>query len=165
MLPVSVREDRQGPLMLLSMAGETRIDKYLWAIRVYKTRSDATDACKGGKVRLNGNDVKPSRTVKSGDVICARKGAVQYTYNVIAPTDKRVGAKLVPDYAENITPQEELDKLRHPVETFFLKRDPGTGRPTKKDRRQMESLWDSLDLDVPDDVADDFADEFGLDDE
>ena len=158
--------------MLLSMAEETRIDKYLWAIRVYKTRSDATDACKGGKVRLNGNDVKPSKPVKPGDVICARKGAVQYTYNVLSLTDKRVGAKLVPDYAENITPQEELetpqeelDKLRHPVETFFLKRDPGTGRPTKKDRRQMESLWNSLDFDVPDDVADDFADEFGLDDE
>ena len=151
--------------MLLSMAEETRIDKYLWAIRVYKTRSDATDACKGGKVRLNGKDVKPSKPVTPGDVICARKGAVQYTYNVLSLTDKRVGAKLVPDYAENITPQEELDKLRHPVETFFLKRDPGTGRPTKKDRRQMESLWNSLDFDVPDDVADDFADEFGLDDE
>ena len=113
--------------MLLSMAEETRIDKYLWAIRVYKTRRDATDACKGGKVRLNGNDVKPSKPVKPGDVICARKGAVQYTYNVLSLTDKRVGAKLVPDYAENITPQEELDKLRHPVETFFLKRDPFPG--------------------------------------
>lgn len=147
------------------MADETRIDKYLWAIRVYKTRSDATDACKGGKVRLNGNDVKPSKTVKPGDVVSARKGAVQYSYKVIALTEKRVGARLVSQYAENITPQEELDKLRHPVETFFLKRDPGSGRPTKKDRRQMESLWNSLDFDVPDDVADDFADEFGLEDE
>ena len=64
----------------------------------------------------------------------------------------------------SLTPQEELDKLRHPVETFFLKRDPGTGRPTKKDRRQMELLWDSLDFDVPDDVADGFADEFDIDD-
>ena len=72
---------------------------------------------------------------------------------------------VIPVYQVPLTPQEELDKLRHPVETFFLKRDPGTGRPTKKDRRQMESLWDSLDFDVPDDVADDFADEFGLDDE
>ena len=147
------------------MAEGTRIDKYLWAIRVFKTRTDATDACKGGKVRLNGNDVKPSRTVACGDIINVRKGAVLYSYKVVATIEKRVGAKLVPDYAENITPQEELDKLRHPVETFFLKRDPGTGRPTKKDRRQMESLWNSLDFDVPDDVADDFADEFGLDDE
>ena len=147
------------------MAEGTRIDKYLWAIRVFKTRTDATDACKGGKVRLNGNDVKPSRTVACGDVINVRKGAILYSYKVVATIEKRVGAKLVPEYAENITPQDELDKLRHPVETFFLKRDPGTGRPTKRDRRQMELLWDSLDFDVPDDVADDFADEFGLDDE
>lgn len=146
------------------MAEGTRIDKYLWAIRVFKTRSDATDACKGGKVRLNGNDVKPSRTVACGDIINVRKGAVLYSYKVVATIEKRVGAKLVPEYAENITPQDELDKLRHPVETFFLKRDPGTGRPTKRDRRQMELLWDSLDFDVPDDVADGFADEFDIDD-
>ncbi len=146
------------------MAEGTRIDKYLWAIRVFKTRTDATDACKGGKVRLNGNDVKPSRTVACGDIINVRKGAVLYSHKVVATIEKRVGAKLVPEYAENITPQDELDKLRHPVETFFLKRDPGTGRPTKKDRRQMELLWDSLDFDVPDDVADGFADEFDIDD-
>lgn len=146
------------------MAEGTRIDKYLWAIRVFKTRTDATDACKGGKVRLNGNDVKPSRTVACGDIINVRKGAVLYSYKVVATIEKRVGAKLVPEYAENITPQDELDELRHPVETFFLKRDPGTGRPTKRDRRQMELLWDSLDFDVPDDVADGFADEFDIDD-
>ena len=122
-----------------------RLDKYLWAIRIYKTRTDATDACKGGKVRLNGYDVKPSKEVKRGDVIVARKGAVSYTYRVLELVDKRQGAKLVPNYAEDQTPQEELDKLRAPVETFFLKRDRGAGRPTKKDRRQMESLWASLD--------------------
>lgn len=123
-----------------------RLDKYLWAIRAYKTRTDATDACKGGKVRLNGYDVKPSKEVRPGDVIVVRKGAVTYTYKVLDLVDKRLGAKLVPDYVENQTPQEELDKLRAPVETFFLKRDRGTGRPTKKDRRQMENLWDSLDF-------------------
>ena len=126
---------------------EVRVDKYLWAIRVYKTRTDATDACKGGKVRVNGLDVKPSREVKVGDVITARKGAVLYTFKVKELLSSRVGAALVPQYAENLTPQEELDKLRAPVETFFLKRDRGAGRPTKKDRRQMESLWDSLDYD------------------
>lgn len=126
---------------------EVRLDKYLWAIRVYKTRTDATDACKGGKVRVNGLDVKPSREVKAGDVITARKGAVLYTFKVKELLSSRVGAALVPQYAENLTPQEELDKLRAPVETFFLKRDRGAGRPTKKDRRQMESLWDSLDYD------------------
>ena len=144
---------------------ETRIDKYLWAIRVYKTRSDATDACKGGKVRLNGNDVKPSRTVKAGDVLTVRKGAISYTYKVLEAIEKRQGARLVSNYAENLTPQEELDKLKHPVETFFLKRDPGTGRPTKKDRRQMDMLWNSLDYDVPDDIADRFAADFGLEDD
>ena len=147
------------------MAEETRIDKYLWAIRVFKTRSDATDACKGGKVRVNGADIKPSKNVRTGDVISVRKGAVTYTYRVIAVIDKRQGAKLVPQYAENITPEEELAKLKAQVETFFLKRDRGSGRPTKKERRQMDSLWDSLSLDVPDDIADRFAAEFGFDDD
>ena len=143
---------------------ELRIDKYLWSIRVYKTRTDATDACKGGKVRVNGADTKPSKAVKVGNVIVARKGAVTYTYKVLELVDKRQGARLVPRYAENLTPQEELDKLRAPVETFFLKRDRGTGRPTKKDRRQMEDLWDNLSFDVPDDIAERFATDFGFDD-
>jgi ribosome-associated heat shock protein Hsp15 len=142
---------------------EVRIDKYLWSIRVYKTRSEATDACKGGKIRLNGGDVKPSKTVKVGDVLVARKGPVTYTYRILQLIDKRQGAKLVPNYAENLTPQEELDKLRAPVETFFLKRDRGAGRPTKKDRRQMDSLWGNLSFDVPDDIAERFASDFGLD--
>jgi ribosome-associated heat shock protein Hsp15 len=142
---------------------EVRIDKYLWSIRVYKTRSEATDACKGGKIRLNGGDVKPSKTVKVGDVVVARKGPVTYTYRILQLIDKRQGAKLVPNYAENLTPPEELDKLRAPVETFFLKRDRGTGRPTKKDRRQMDSLWGNLSFDVPDDIAERFASDFGLD--
>ncbi len=143
---------------------ELRIDKYLWSIRVYKTRTDATDACKGGKVRVNGADTKPSKSVKVGDVIVARKGAVTYTYKVLDLIDKRQGAKLVPKYAENLTPQAELDKLRAPVETFFLKRDRGAGRPTKKDRRQMEDLWDNLSFDVPDDIAERLASDFGIED-
>lgn len=148
------------------MGGETRIDKYLWAIRVFKTRTDATDACKGGKIRINGADAKPSKAVKPGDVITVRKGAVTYTYKVLVPIDKRQGARLVPQFAENMTPQEELAKLKAPVETFFLKRDRGAGRPTKKDRRQMESLWDSLSFDdVPADVSDMFASEFGFDED
>ena len=125
-----------------------RLDKYLWAIRVYKTRTDATDACKGGKVRINGLDVKPSKEVKVGDVLTIRKGAVTYTFKALELIDKRQGAQLVPRYAENQTPQEELDKLKAPVETFFLKRDRGTGRPTKKERRQMDALWEELDYEV-----------------
>ena len=85
--------------------------------------------------------------MKRGDVITARKGAIVYTFKVIDLLDKRVGANLVPNYAENLTPAEELAKLHAPVETFFLKRDRGTGRPTKKDRRQMEALWGGLDYD------------------
>ena len=142
---------------------ELRIDKYLWAIRVYKTRTDATDACKGGKVRINGADTKPSKLVKPGDMIVARKGAVTYTYKVIQLIGKRQGAKLVPNYAENLTPPEELAKLRAPVETFFLKRDRGAGRPTKKDRRQMEDLWSNLSFDVPDDIAEIIASDFDFD--
>lgn len=144
---------------------EVRIDKYLWSIRVFKTRSEATDACKGGKIRVNGADTKPSKPVKVGDTIVARKGPVTYTYKVLQLIDKRQGAKLVPMYAENLTPEEEIAKLRAPVETFFLKRDRGAGRPTKKDRRQMEDLWSTLSFDVPDDIAEQFASDFGLDDE
>ena len=128
---------------------EVRIDKYLWSIRVYKTRTEATTACNGGKVRLNGADTKPSKLVKVGDTIVVRKGPVTYTFKVLQLIDKRQGAKLVPQYAENLTPEEEMAKLHAPVETFFLKRDRGAGRPTKKDRRQMDDLWEFL-SDVPD---------------
>ncbi|MBR6660636.1 MAG: RNA-binding S4 domain-containing protein [Bacteroidales bacterium] len=127
-------------------AEEVRIDKYLWAIRVFKTRTDASDACKGGKVKVNDTDAKPSRNVKVNDIISIRKGVVTYTYRVVDLLEKRVGAKIVEQYAENLTPQSELDKLNAPVETFFLKRDRGTGRPTKKERRDMEKLWDELDF-------------------
>lgn len=122
----------------------TRIDKYLWAIRVYKTRSEATEACKGGKVRLNGVDVKPSRELKRGDLVSVRKGAVQYSYKVLDVLEKRVGAALVAQYAEDLTPEEELSKLHAPMETIVLRRDRGAGRPTKKDRRQLDSLMDCL---------------------
>ncbi|MGN0202053.1 MAG: RNA-binding S4 domain-containing protein [Candidatus Cryptobacteroides sp.] len=140
-----------------------RIDKYLWAIRVFKTRTEATDACKGGKVKVSGANAKPSRPVKEGEVIEVRKGAVLYTYRVKAVLDRRVGAKLVPEYADNLTPQSEIDKLRAPVETFFLKRDRGMGRPTKKDRRSMEDAWDRIDFNTGvEDIPDDIMEQFGL---
>ena len=133
---------------------DSRIDKYLWAIRAFKTRSDATEACKGGKVKIAGVNAKPSKEVKPGDVIQVRKGTIVFTYKVLKALEHRVGAKLVPDYAENLTPQAELDKLRAPVETFFITRERGAGRPTKKDRREMEQAWDAIDFnDIPDDVA------------
>ena len=127
-----------------------RLDKYLWAIRVYKTRTDATDACKGGKVRLNGVSAKPAKEVKEGDIITARKGLITYTFKAIQLIDKRQGAKLVSEFALNLTPEEEIKKIARPIETVVLQRDRGTGRPTKKDRRQMDDLFDSMDFDFPD---------------
>ena len=127
------------------MADSVRIDKYLWAIRVYKTRSDATDACNGNKVKLGGVNAKPSKAVKVGDTIEVHKGPVVFTYKVLQLSENRMGAALVPDYAENLTPESELAKLHAPVETIVLKRDRGTGRPTKKDRRQLDELMDFMD--------------------
>ena len=128
--------------------GSVRIDKYLWSIRVYKTRSDATDACNGNKVQINGVNAKASKAVKVGDLISARKGTVLYSYKVLQLSENRMGASLVPDYAENLTPPEELAKMHAPVETFFVKRDRGAGRPTKKDRRELDALWDEFDQNI-----------------
>ena len=125
----------------------TRIDKYIWAIRLYKTRSEATDACNGNKVQVNGVNAKASKPVKVGDVITTRKGPVQYTYKVLQIAEQRMGAALVPQYAENQTPESELSKAHAPKETFFVKRERGTGRPTKKERRVLDALWDEFDTD------------------
>ena len=137
------------------MADSERIDKVLWALRVFKTRTEATDACKGGKVKIGGVNAKPSRPVKVGETISVHKGIIQLTYRLKQVPEHRMGAKLVPEFAENLTPQSELDKMRAPVETFFLKRDRGTGRPTKKQRREMEDAWDKIDI----------AMQYGLDDD
>ena len=119
---------------------EVRIDKYLWAIRVFKTRSDAAEACRTGKVAVGGQNAKSSKAIKTGDIITVRKGAVKFQYLVISPIEKRQGAQLVPNYATNITPQSELDKLTAPNEVIFLKRDRGAGRPTKRERREIDNL-------------------------
>lgn len=118
----------------------TRIDKYLWSIRVFKTRAEAADACRTGKVSVNGGTSKSSRDIKKGDEIEVRKGAVHYKYLVVEPIDKRQGAKAVAQYATDVTPQSELDKLAPPNEIIFLKRDRGSGRPTKKERREIDRL-------------------------
>lgn len=121
---------------------ECRIDKYLWSIRVYKTRSEAADACKSGKVKVNDMEAKASRNVKEGDMVVIRKGSVYYTYKVLIPIDKRQPAAKVELFAENLTPAEELEKLKAPIETLFMKRDRGAGRPTKKERRTIDKLLD-----------------------
>ena len=117
-----------------------RVDKFLWSIRVYKTRSEAADACRNGHVTVNGSAAKSSRDVKHGDTIEVRKGAVHYRWLVVQPVDKRQGAKLVEQYATDITPQSELDKLAPPNEMIFLQRERGTGRPTKKERREIDRI-------------------------
>ena len=117
-----------------------RVDKFLWSIRIYKTRSEAAEACRNGHVAINGTTAKSSRDVKHGDEIEVRKGAVHYKWLVVEPVDKRQGAKVVEQYATNVTPQSELDKLAPPNETIFLQRDRGSGRPTKKERREIDRL-------------------------
>lgn len=122
-----------------------RIDKYLWAVRVFKTRSEATDACNGNKVQINGVNAKASKAVKIGDSIKVRKGTVLYEFKVIQLSGTRMGASLVPEFAQNLTPESELAKLHAPVETFFVRRERGSGRPTKKERRELDALWDEFD--------------------
>ena len=112
---------------------DIRLDKYLWAVRVFKTRSDAADAIRTNKVTVNGSYAKPSREVKIGDVIAVRRQQVTYSYKVLDLVTSRQGA-----------PQEELDKLNVPRETIFVFRERGTGRPTKKERRELDTLMDDL---------------------
>ena len=123
---------------------DIRLDKYLWAVRIFKTRSDAADAIRSNRVLVNDAYAKPSRDVKVGDVISVKKMPVVYQYRVVELVSSRQPAKNVPMYATDITPQSELDKLNVPRETIFIVRDRGTGRPTKKERRELDSLMDNL---------------------
>ena len=123
------------------LAKTVRIDKYLWAVRLYKTRTLASEACKKGKITVDDMPAKPSRTVTAGDVIKVKKMPVVYSYRVRDPIEKRVGAKIVDQYVENITSQEELQKLEM-QDDFFIKRDRGAGRPTKKERRLLDDMQD-----------------------
>ena len=123
---------------------DIRLDKYLWAVRVFKTRSDAADAIRNNRVLVNDAYAKPSREVKEGDIISVKKMRVTYRYKVLELVSSRQGAKNVPQYCLNITPQEELDKLTVPRETIFVFRERGTGRPTKKERREIDALMDGM---------------------
>ena len=121
-----------------------RIDKWLWAARVYKTRSMAVDAIKNSRVTIDGTAVKPSHIIKEGDVISVRKPPVTYSFKVIACIETRVGAKLLPQVYENVTPAEEYEKLEMSRISGFIDRQRGTGRPTKKERRQLDAFTDPL---------------------
>lgn len=124
-----------------------RIDKYLWAIRAFKTRSDAADACNGNKVRLNGTPAKAAKQVKLGDLLEVRKAAVLYTYKVLRLTESRMGAALVGDFVSDLTPESERAKLQAPKEMLVFQRDRGSGRPSKKERRQLDGLRNAIDFD------------------
>ena len=130
---------------------DIRLDKYLWAVRVFKTRSDDADAIRNNRVMVNNAYAKPSRDVQVGDIITVKKMPVTYSYKVVDLVSSRQGAKNVPQYCLNITPQEELDKLSTPRETIFVFRERGTGRPTKKERREIDALMDGFYLDEEED--------------
>ncbi len=138
---------------------EVRVDKWLWAMRVFKTRTIATEACKKGRVYIGDAIAKPSRTVKVGDIVKVRKPPVTYSFRVLALTQNRLGAKLVPEYMENITPKSELDLLDVVRISGFIDRRKCLGRPTKREGRELAEFTDSLsdgwDIDFLDDYDDD----------
>lgn len=119
---------------------EARIDKWLWAARIFKTRSMAAAACKKGQVSIKGSQIKPSRMIKEGDVIEVRKSPVTFSFRVKQAIEKRVGAKLVPEILEDVTPPEQYEILEMSKISGFVDRARGTGRPTKKDRRSLEEF-------------------------
>ncbi|MBR1499307.1 MAG: RNA-binding S4 domain-containing protein [Bacteroidaceae bacterium] len=126
------------------MNNEARIDKWLWAARIFKTRTIAAAACKKGQVSMKGAQLKASRTVKAGDVVEVRKPPVTYSFRVLQPVEKRVGAKLLPDILENITPPEQYELLEMNKISGFIGRAKGTGRPTKKDRRNLDDFQNDV---------------------
>lgn len=120
---------------------KVRLDKWLWSVRIFKTRTIAADACSKGRVLVNSMQAKPSKEISGSEIITVRKPPVIYTYKIKNLISNRLPAKLVADYIEDLTSAEELNKLKI-NETFFIKRDRGTGRPTKKERRTIDKLHD-----------------------
>lgn len=139
----------------MSNPNEARLDKWLWAARIYKTRTLAADACKNGRIAINGAQAKPSRSVKVGDEVSVRKAPVTYTFRVLQTIEKRVGAKLIPEILENITPPEQYEVLEMSRISGFVDRARGTGRPTKKDRRALDDFNTPIFLDADFDFDED----------
>ena len=123
---------------------EARIDKWLWAARIFKTRSIAADACKNGRVTLNGVNLKPSRTIKEGDVVSVKKPPITYSFKVLKTIEQRVGAKLLPEVYENVTDPKQYELLQMSRISGFIDRAHGTGRPTKKERRALDAFVDPV---------------------
>jgi ribosome-associated heat shock protein Hsp15 len=130
------------------MMDEVRIDKWLWAVRIFKTRTVASEACKKGRVLIGETGVKPSRNVRVGEVIKVKKPPVTYSFKVLALAEKRMGARLVPEYMENVTPQEQYELLELNRISGFVDRQRGTGRPTKKERRDLDQFADNIPEDL-----------------
>ena len=126
---------------------DVRIDKWLWAVRISKTRTVASDACKKGRVMIDNISVKPSRTVRVGDIVQVRKPPITFLFRVLDLSDKRMNAKLVPKFMENVTPPEQYELLELNKISGFVDRQRGTGRPTKKERRDLEQFTDEFDFD------------------
>ena len=124
-----------------------RIDKWLWAVRIFKTRTIASEACKKGRILIDNNSVKSSRMIRIGDVVQVRKPPIIYSFKVLDLSQKRMGAKLVTNFMENVTPPEEYEILELNKLSGFIDRQRGSGRPTKKDRRDLEQFTDNLDFD------------------
>ena len=121
----------------------SRIDKWLWCVRIFKTRAIASEYCKKARVFINGNPIKPSKEIHIGDIIAVRRPPVTYSFCVKGIPRNRIGAKLTPEFLENITPKDELQKLDPDFMAFYGNRDKGTGRPTKKERRSIDGVLDS----------------------
>lgn len=122
------------------MAEEARIDKWLWAARIFKTRSIAADACKNGRVTVGGTNVKPSRMVKVGETVSVRKPPITYSFKILQAIEQRVGAKLIPQVYENVTTPDQYELLEMTRISGFVDRARGTGRPTKKERRSLDAF-------------------------
>lgn len=145
------------------MADTARIDKWLWASRIFKTRSIAADACKNGRVTIGGVNVKPSRPLKVGEVVSVKKPPITYSFRVLKCIEQRVGAKLVPEIYENVTDPKQYELLEMSRISGFIDRQRGTGRPTKKDRRAMEAFTDPAIFGLGIDEDDDDEFNFGED--
>ena len=126
------------------MKDEARLDKWLWAARIFKTRTIAAAACKKGQVSMKGAQLKPSRVIRVGDIIDVRKPPITYSFRVLQAIEKRVGAKLVPEVMENVTTPEQYELLEMAKISGFIGRAKGLGRPTKKDRRSLDEFTSDM---------------------
>lgn len=122
------------------MAEQARIDKWLWAVRIYKTRSIAAEACKKGHISIGNRTAKPAHNIRIGDIVNVKKAPITYSFKVLKCAENRVGAKLVPELMENVTPQEQYEILEMSRISGFVDRARGTGRPTKKERRDLDQF-------------------------